>query len=77
MDSFRLCLPESAEERANLASNSGMENFRAVVSKLKERYLPYHEGKLVWESKKEGVMIFITIINIIKAFLILQLVISL
>ncbi|XP_063972154.1 tRNA-dihydrouridine(16/17) synthase [NAD(P)(+)]-like isoform X1 [Diachasmimorpha longicaudata] len=48
-----LCLPENTEERASLAGNSSMESFKSVVSKLKERYLPYHEGKIVWESMQE------------------------
>ncbi|CAD6205708.1 GSCOCG00009978001-RA-CDS, partial [Cotesia congregata] len=44
-----LCLPENAEERALLARFSTMESFRSVVERLKNRYLPYHEGKILWE----------------------------
>lgn len=44
----RLCLPENAEERVRLAVHSSMESFKIVVDRLRERYLPYHEGKLVW-----------------------------
>ncbi|XP_008548728.1 tRNA-dihydrouridine(16/17) synthase [NAD(P)(+)]-like [Microplitis demolitor] len=43
-----LCLTENAEERALLARYSTMESFRDVVDRLKNRYLPYHEGKQVW-----------------------------
>ncbi|XP_074106212.1 dihydrouridine synthase 1 [Cotesia typhae] len=45
-----LCLPENAEERALLARFSTMESFRSVVERLKNRYLPYHEGKILWEQ---------------------------
>ncbi|KAK0160501.1 hypothetical protein PV328_007907 [Microctonus aethiopoides] len=46
-----LCLPENAEERVRLAVQSSMESFKTVVDRLRERYLPYHEGKLVWRTE--------------------------
>ncbi|XP_034951327.1 tRNA-dihydrouridine(16/17) synthase [NAD(P)(+)]-like [Chelonus insularis] len=49
-----LCLAENAEERANLARNSTMESFRDVVAKLRNRYLPYHEGKLIWNPENRS-----------------------
>ncbi|XP_011505973.1 PREDICTED: tRNA-dihydrouridine(16/17) synthase [NAD(P)(+)]-like isoform X2 [Ceratosolen solmsi marchali] len=46
-------LTENATERANLAENSTMESFRNVVQALKDRYLPYHEGHLIWRRNNE------------------------
>ncbi|XP_060832829.1 tRNA-dihydrouridine(16/17) synthase [NAD(P)(+)]-like isoform X7 [Bombus pascuorum] len=46
-----LCLAENKEERENLARNSTMESFRNVVYALRDRYLPYHEGRLIWQEK--------------------------
>ncbi|XP_015437528.1 PREDICTED: tRNA-dihydrouridine(16/17) synthase [NAD(P)(+)]-like [Dufourea novaeangliae] len=46
-----LSLPENKEERENLARNSTMESFRSVVYALRDRYLPYHEGRLVWRDE--------------------------
>ncbi|CAD1470330.1 unnamed protein product [Heterotrigona itama] len=46
-----LCLAENKEERENLARNSTMESFRNVVCALKDRYLPYHEGRLIWQEE--------------------------
>ncbi|XP_033224562.1 tRNA-dihydrouridine(16/17) synthase [NAD(P)(+)]-like [Belonocnema kinseyi] len=47
-----LCLTENEEARALLAENSTMESFRRVVELLKERYLPYHEGRLSWPEER-------------------------
>ncbi|XP_076622415.1 dihydrouridine synthase 1 [Colletes latitarsis] len=46
-----LCLAENKEERENLARNSTMESFRSVVYSLRDRYLPYHEGRLTWQEE--------------------------
>ncbi|XP_016768701.1 tRNA-dihydrouridine(16/17) synthase [NAD(P)(+)]-like isoform X2 [Apis mellifera] len=46
-----LCLAENKEERENLARNSTMESFRNVVYTLRDRYLPYHEGRLIWHEE--------------------------
>nr|XP_033331960.1 uncharacterized protein LOC117223657 [Megalopta genalis] len=46
-----LSLPENKEERENLARNSTMESFRSVVCALRDRYLPYHEGRLAWHEQ--------------------------
>ncbi|XP_043586538.1 tRNA-dihydrouridine(16/17) synthase [NAD(P)(+)]-like isoform X5 [Bombus pyrosoma] len=46
-----LCLAENKEERENLARNSTMESFRNVVYALRDRYLPYHEGRLIWQEE--------------------------
>ncbi|XP_076286774.1 dihydrouridine synthase 1 [Lasioglossum baleicum] len=46
-----LSLPENKEERENLAQNSTMESFRSVVYALRDRYLPYHEGRLAWHEQ--------------------------
>lgn len=31
-----------------------MEAFKNVVDILKDRYLPYHEGRLAWQTEKTG-----------------------
>ncbi|XP_046478213.1 tRNA-dihydrouridine(16/17) synthase [NAD(P)(+)]-like isoform X3 [Neodiprion pinetum] len=46
-----LCLAGNEEARANLARNSTMESFRGVVEALRTRYLPYHEGLMLWDDK--------------------------
>ncbi|XP_008212670.2 tRNA-dihydrouridine(16/17) synthase [NAD(P)(+)]-like [Nasonia vitripennis] len=46
-------LPENANERTHLAQNSTMESFRSVVQALKDKYLPYHEGHLIWRRENE------------------------
>ncbi|XP_012234613.1 tRNA-dihydrouridine(16/17) synthase [NAD(P)(+)]-like isoform X3 [Linepithema humile] len=46
------CLAENQEERENLATNSTMEAFRSVACALRDRYLPYHEGRLTWQIEK-------------------------
>ncbi|GAB1864072.1 tRNA-dihydrouridine(16/17) synthase [NAD(P)(+)] [Camponotus japonicus] len=46
------CLAENREERENLATNSSMEAFKNVVYTLRDRYLPYHEGHLTWQTEK-------------------------
>ncbi|KAK9296334.1 hypothetical protein QLX08_009659 [Tetragonisca angustula] len=46
-----LCLAENKEERENLARNSTMESFRNVVYALKDRYVRYHEGRLIWQEE--------------------------
>ncbi|XP_018367613.1 PREDICTED: tRNA-dihydrouridine(16/17) synthase [NAD(P)(+)]-like isoform X1 [Trachymyrmex cornetzi] len=47
-----LCLAENQEERENLATNSTLEAFRSVAYALRDRYLPYHEGHLIWQTGK-------------------------
>ncbi|XP_029055437.1 tRNA-dihydrouridine(16/17) synthase [NAD(P)(+)]-like isoform X6 [Osmia bicornis bicornis] len=47
----RLCLAENKEERENLARNSSMESFKSVVYTLRDRYLPYHEGRVRWQQE--------------------------
>ncbi|XP_012272901.1 tRNA-dihydrouridine(16/17) synthase [NAD(P)(+)]-like isoform X2 [Orussus abietinus] len=47
-----LCLAENAEQRSQLARSSTIESFRKVVNALKERYLPYYEGRLIWQEEK-------------------------
>lgn len=49
-----LCLAENKEERENLARNSTMESFKSVVYALRNRYLPYHEGRLTWQEETPG-----------------------
>ncbi|XP_014210638.2 tRNA-dihydrouridine(16/17) synthase [NAD(P)(+)]-like [Copidosoma floridanum] len=46
-------LTENEEERRDLAQNSTMESFRNVVLSLRDRYLPYHEGRKIWHREKE------------------------
>ncbi|XP_017753280.1 PREDICTED: tRNA-dihydrouridine(16/17) synthase [NAD(P)(+)]-like isoform X1 [Eufriesea mexicana] len=46
-----LCLAENKEERENLAKNSTMESFKNVVYTLRDRYLSYHEGHLIWQEE--------------------------
>lgn len=46
-----LCLAENKEERENLARNSTMESFKSVVLALRDRYLPYYEGRLPWTEE--------------------------
>lgn len=48
-----LCLGSNSDLRTILAENSDMESFEKVVKSLKERYLPYHEGHVVWRGEKE------------------------
>lgn len=31
-----------------------MEAFKSVTYALKERYLPYHEGRLIWQTGRTG-----------------------
>ncbi|KAL7292999.1 hypothetical protein TKK_0013448 [Trichogramma kaykai] len=55
---FKMChsvflLSENADVRSILAQNSTMESFRTVVREIKNRYQPYHEGKVVWRGAKE------------------------
>ncbi|KAG5306893.1 DUS1L synthase, partial [Acromyrmex insinuator] len=47
-----LCLAENQEERENLATNSTLEAFKSVAYALRDRYLPYHEGHLIWQTGK-------------------------
>lgn len=47
-------MAENTEERELLAKNSTMESFRRVVENLRDRYLPYHEGKVVWKTTNES-----------------------
>ncbi|XP_018310429.1 tRNA-dihydrouridine(16/17) synthase [NAD(P)(+)]-like isoform X1 [Mycetomoellerius zeteki] len=47
-----LCLAENQEERENLATNSTLEAFKSVAYALRDRYLPYHEGHLIWQMGK-------------------------
>ncbi|XP_018400673.1 PREDICTED: tRNA-dihydrouridine(16/17) synthase [NAD(P)(+)]-like [Cyphomyrmex costatus] len=46
------CLAENQEERENLATNSTLEAFKSVTYALRDRYLPYHEGHLIWQTGK-------------------------
>lgn len=48
-----LCLAENKEERETLATNSTMESFKSVVRALRDRYLPYHEGRLIWRDQSD------------------------
>lgn len=43
-----LSLEENKEERDEFAKTTSIEDFRATVIKLKEKYLPYHEGLKPW-----------------------------
>ncbi|XP_024888178.1 tRNA-dihydrouridine(16/17) synthase [NAD(P)(+)]-like isoform X2 [Temnothorax curvispinosus] len=45
-----LCLAENQGERESLATNSTMEAFKGVTYALRDRYLPYHEGHLIWQT---------------------------
>ncbi|KAL0272176.1 UNVERIFIED_CONTAM: hypothetical protein PYX00_005256 [Menopon gallinae] len=46
-----LSLPENKDARSDLASNGSVEEFRKVANTIRDRYEPYHEGRVVW---KEG-----------------------
>ena len=37
-----------------MATNSTLEAFRSVAYALRDRYLPYHEGHLIWQTGKTG-----------------------
>lgn len=37
-----------------------MESFRNVVYTLRDRYLPYHEGRLIWHEETSGLIILLS-----------------
>lgn len=39
--------------RIKLGSASGLDDFCEVCHELKKRYIPYHEGELIWECTTE------------------------
>ncbi|XP_073984071.1 dihydrouridine synthase 1 [Rhodnius prolixus] len=43
-------LEENVELREEIAKGAGLEDFRNAVIKLKEKYLPLHEGLVPWNS---------------------------
>ncbi|KAG8227139.1 hypothetical protein J437_LFUL001683 [Ladona fulva] len=48
-----LCLPINYDLRTNLAKSSTLDEFKAVVSSLRDRFLPYHTGEKKWEDCDE------------------------
>lgn len=36
-----------------------MEAFKSVTYALRDRYLPYHEGRLIWQTEKTGNNLYI------------------
>lgn len=49
-----LSLEENFELRIKLGSASSLTDFAKVASELKERYSPYHEGKILWTATTES-----------------------
>lgn len=47
-----LALPDNADDRESMATRHSVEEFRATVMHLKEKYLPYHNGEKVWVPKE-------------------------
>ncbi|KAK9503403.1 hypothetical protein O3M35_009962 [Rhynocoris fuscipes] len=43
-------LEENTEIREEIAKGSGIEDFRSAVLKLKSKYLPIHEGHVIWDT---------------------------
>lgn len=51
---FRLNLSENNQIRINLGAANNLNIFKKIVIQLKEMYLPYYEGKIVWNGTVEG-----------------------
>ena len=51
---FRLSLPENVVERQEIAKGQSLADFRHTVLKLKDRFLPYHEGLTAYNENIEG-----------------------
>lgn len=49
-----MSLEENFELRIKLGSASSLTDFAKVASELKERYSPYHEGKILWTATTES-----------------------
>lgn len=46
---YRFTFEENNEARHILATAQNLHDFRQVCMKIKEKYLPYHEGKIQYE----------------------------
>lgn len=46
-----------------------MDAFRAVACTLRDRYLPYHEGRLMWRKEQTGNKTFAACEEILLAFI--------
>lgn len=54
---FKLChklfsIQENVDIREEIAKGSSVEEFKNAISKLKDRYLPVHEGRVLYEECK-------------------------
>jgi len=54
---FRFCLPENEPIREIVAKGQNRHDFRNAIIQLKEKYLPYHLGHLLWDSNQDGKII--------------------
>lgn len=49
----RLSLPSNNHRRIQLGAANTLDEFKRIVGELKKEYMPYHNGKLVWEHTTE------------------------
>jgi len=66
-------LPENAREREELAKGQSLGEFRSLVERLRDRFLPYHEGYQTWHGQTNGTVWYSTYVqhfNILPVFLI-------
>ena len=50
---FRLNLSENNQIRINLGAANNLNTFKKIIVQLKDMYLPYYEGKIIWDNTVE------------------------
>lgn len=48
---FRLALKQNRDIREEIATVQSIHQFRSCVNRLKEKFLPYHLGQMVWTNE--------------------------
>lgn len=55
---FSFALQENTDIRNDLARAHSMEQFRDVVLRLRDRYLPVHNGEVPWNHQYSSMHIY-------------------